>query len=127
ARPVGVFADVDAVERRYRDEDATLLHQLWHVPVEEGEQQRRDVVTVGVGVGQQHHPLVAHPRQIEIRADAAAQRRYQIGQLLVLEHLGQRQSLGVEHLAAQRQDRLRIAIAALFGGAAGGLAFDDEQ
>jgi len=75
------------------------------------------------GVREQDDALVAHPRQIEIRADAAAQRRHQVRQLFVFEHLRQRQPLGVQHLAAQRQDRLGVAIAALLGRAARGLAF----
>ena len=43
------------------------------------------------------------------------------------EHLAERRLLGVEHLAAQRQDGLELAVAALLGGAAGGVALDDEQ
>ena len=55
------------------------------------------------------------------------ERGHQIGELLVLEHLGERHALGVHHLAAQRQDRLPRAVASLLGGSAGGIAFDDEQ
>ena len=36
-------------------------------------------------------------------------------------------ALGVQHLAAQRQDRLRAPIAPLLGGAAGAVALDEEQ
>ena len=70
---------------------------------------------------------VAQPRQVEVLADAAAERGDQIGELLVLEHLRQRHALGVQHLAAQRQDRLAGAIASLLRRPAGGVAFDDEQ
>ena len=35
--------------------------------------------------------------------------------------------LDVEDLAAQRQHRLRVAVAALLGRAAGGVALDDED
>ena len=48
-------------------------------------------------------------------------------QLAVGEHLAERRLLGVEHLAAQRQDGLGLAVAALLGRAAGGVALDDEQ
>ncbi len=46
---------------------------------------------------------------------------------LLLEHLVQRGLLGVEHLAAQRQDGLGAPLASLLGRAAGGVALDDEQ
>ena len=50
-RPVGLLADVDAVERRLREEDAARRDQPRHVPIDERQQQRRDVMAVGVGVG----------------------------------------------------------------------------
>ena len=43
------------------------------------------------------------------------------------EHLVEARLLDVQDLALQRQDRLRAAIAALLGGAAGGVALDDED
>ena len=98
-----------------------------HVPVDERQQQRRDVVAVGVGVGEDDDPAVAQPREIEVLAQPAAERRDEVRQLLVLEHLGQRRALGVQHLAAQRQDRLARAVAALLGRTAGRIAFDDEE
>ena len=82
---------------------------------------------VRVGVGQDDHPAVAQAGQVEVLAEAAAERRDEIRQLLVLEHLRQRRALGVQHLAAQRQDRLPRAIASLLCRAAGRIAFDDEQ
>ena len=45
----------------------------------------------------------------------------------VLQHLVDARLLDVEDLAAQREDRLRVAVAALLGRAAGGVALDDEQ
>ena len=48
-------------------------------------------------------------------------------ELLVLEHLRDRRALGVQHLAAQRQDRLTRAIAALLRRSAGRVALDDED
>ena len=91
------------------------------------EQERGDVVAVRVGVGEDDDLAVAQLRQLEVLAEAAADRGHQIGQLLVLEHLGQRRALGVQHLAAQRQDRLARAVAALLRRAAGRIAFDDEE
>ena len=40
-----------------------LRHQLRQVPVDEGEQQRRDVIAVGVGVGEDDDLAVAQPRR----------------------------------------------------------------
>ena len=101
-----LLADVDAIERRLRQEDLAVGDQLRQVPVEERQQQRGDVVAVGIGVGEDDDLAVAQPREVEVLAHAAAERGDEIGQLLVLEHLGQRHPLGVHHLAAQRQDRL---------------------
>ena len=91
------------------------------------EQQRRDVMPVRIGVGQDDDAAVAQAREVEALADAAAERGHQIRQLLVLEHLRERRALGVEHLAAQRQNRLPRAVAALLGRSAGRVAFDDED
>ncbi|MGC4082644.1 MAG: hypothetical protein QM736_11165 [Vicinamibacterales bacterium] len=49
-RPVGLLADVDAVERRLREIDLARGHELRQVAIDEREQQRRDVVAVGVGI-----------------------------------------------------------------------------
>src|SRR5690606_25479016 len=43
------------------------------------------------------------------------------------EHLVQTRLLDVEDLAAQREDRLRAAVAALLGAATGAVALDDEE
>ena len=59
AGPVRLLADVDAVQRRLGDVDVPLADQLRHVAEEEVEQQRRDVVAVGVGVHQQDDLAVA--------------------------------------------------------------------
>ena len=60
-------------------------------------------------------------------ADAGAERGDQQADLLRREHLVEARLLDVEDLAAQRQDRLVAAVAALLGGAAGGIALDDEE
>ena len=84
-------------------------------------------MAVRVGIGEDDDLAVAQAREIEALADAAAERGHQIRQLLVLEHLAGRHPLGVHHLAAQRQNRLARAIAALLRRPAGRVAFDDEQ
>src|SRR5699024_2793334 len=47
--------------------------------------------------------------------------------LLVVQRAVQPRLLDVEDLAADREDRLRVRVAAGDGGAAGGVALDDED
>src|SRR6185436_7781909 len=65
--------------------------------------------------------------EVEALAHAAAKRGSQVGELLVLEHLGKRHPLGVHYFAAERQNRLLGAVAPLLGRSARRIAFDDEQ
>src|SRR6267154_3275936 len=62
-----------------------------------------------------------------MRADAAAERQGDIAKLLVGPHLVGRGARDVEDLAAQRQDRLRLAVARLLGRAAGAVALDEKD
>ena len=105
-RPEGLLAVVHAKERRLRQVHEAALDERAQVPVEEREQQRRDVVAVGVGVHHEDDLVVAQALQVELLAHAAAERGDDVLQLLVRQHLLQRRLLGVEHLAAQRKDRL---------------------
>ncbi len=61
------------------------------------------------------------------RADAGAERGDQRGDLLGADQLVEARLLDVEHLAAQRQDRLELAVAPLLGRAAGRIALDDVE
>ncbi len=85
------------------------------------------MLAVAVGVHQEEDAPVAQLGLVEVGAEAAAERAHDVLQLLVAEHLGGRRLLGVEHLAAQRQDGLRAPIAPLLGRAAGAVALDDEE
>ncbi len=60
-------------------------------------------------------------------ADAGADGGDHRADFLVREDLVDARLLGVDQLAAQRQDRLEAAVAALLGGTAGGVAFDDVE
>ena len=60
-RPERLLADVDAIERRLREEDLAVGNQLRQVAIEERQQQRRDVMAVGVGVGEDDDLAVAQP------------------------------------------------------------------
>ena len=115
------------VERRLGDVEVALLHQLRHLPVEEREQQRADVGAVDVGVGHDDDLVVAQLRQIEVVADAGAERGDDVDHLLGRQHLVEARALHVEDLAADRQHRLKLALAALLGRAAGRVALDDEH
>ena len=82
---------------------------------------------VDVGVGHDDDLLVAQILLEIVRAGAAAERLDEIGDLGVLRELVLAGGGDVEDLAAQRQHRLRAAIARLLGGAARAVALDDEN
>ena len=82
-----LLADVDAVKRRLGDVDVALADQLRHVAEEERQQQRGDVVAVGVGVHEQNDFAVAQAGDVELLAGAGADGRDQVGQLGVGQHL----------------------------------------
>ena len=126
-RPERLLADVDAVERRLREKHVAVGDELRQMPIYKRQQERRDVIAVRVGVGQDDQLAVAQLAQIEVLAEAAAERRHEIRQLFVFEHLRERHALGVQHFAAQRQNRLPRPIAPLLRGPARRIAFHDEE
>ena len=80
---------------------------------EEGHHQEADVHAVDIGIGGDDDLVVA--QVIHVLLDV--QRRLKEVELLVLvDHL-LRQSVAVQRLAAQREDRLRTHVAALGDGA----------
>jgi len=122
----GIFVG-DAVERRLGDEEMPLFDQFLHVAEEKGEQQRADVRAIHIGIRHEDHLAVAEVGDVEIVADAGAQRGDDRFDLLVAQHFVQPGAFGVEDLAAQWKDRLKMPVASLFGRAAGGFAFDDVE
>ena len=74
---------------------------------------------VDVGIGHDDDLLVAQILLVIMRAGAAAERLDQVGKLRVLRQLVLAGGGDVENFPAQRQHRLRTAIARLLGGAAG--------
>ena len=74
-----------------------------------------------------HDLVVAALVDVELVAEAGADGRDERLDLVVLEHLVDAGPLDVEDLAPDGQDRLRRRVAGLHGGAAGGVALDDEQ
>ena len=99
--PVGLLAPADPVEGRAGEIDPAVGEEAGQVAVEEGQKQRGDVVAVAVGVGQEDDLAVAEPAGVVLVVHAAAQRTHEVGELLVVEHLGLARLLGVEHLAAE--------------------------
>ncbi len=81
---------------------------------------------VYVGVGHDDNAVVAQLLWLVVfLAETTTKRRQQRDDLLGRNHLVEPGLFDVEHLAAQRQDRLELAVAALLGGTAGGIALDD--
>src|SRR5262249_30401154 len=122
------LAALDAVERRLSDEDVAALNEFLHVAEEEGEQQGADVRAVHVGVGHQNDFVIAEFAGVEIvLSDAGAARGDDGTDFLVAEHLVVAGLFDVEDFALEGKNGLIFAVSALLGGAASGLALDDEE
>ena len=119
-----VAADPQLVERRLGDVHVALLDQLLHMPEEEREDERANVGPVDVGVAGDDDLVVAGPGDVELLADARADRGDHGLDLVVGEHLVDAGLLDVVDLAAEREDGLEAAIAGLDGRAAGAVALD---
>ena len=105
--------------------DVSFLDQLAHVAEEKRQQQRADMRAVDVGVGHDDDLVVSQLADVEIFADAAAERLDDDADFLAAEHLVHARLFDVENLAAQGQNGLELAVASLFGAAAGRVALDD--
>src|SRR5215510_1266515 len=110
-RPERLLTDVDPIERWLRKKDFAARDQLRQVAIDEREQQRRNVMTIGIGVSEDDDAAVAKPREIEILSKPAPERGHEVREFLVLEHLRQCHPFRVHHLSAQRKDGLTAAIA----------------
>src|SRR5262249_32581157 len=110
------------------DEEMPGLDDLLVVPVEEREQQGPDVRPVDVGVAHEDDRVVAELREVlVVLPDARAEGGDEQLDLLRGEHLVEPGLLDVQDLSPERQDRLVPTVASLLGGAAGGVALDDEE
>ena len=118
-------------EGRLRDVDIPALKQLFHVAVQERQQQGPNVAAVHVRVGHQQNLMIPRPRDIEIvlvllggifagAADAGPEGLDERTDFI------EARPLDVQDLALERQDRLKLPVAALFCGTSGGVAFHDE-
>ena len=82
---------------------------------------------VDVRIGHDDDPLVAQPIVVVVGAGAAAQSLDEVLDLLVFAQLVGAGTGDVQDLAAQRQDRLRLAVTRGLGRAAGRIALDQED
>ena len=121
-----LLADVDAVQRRHRDVDVT-----GHRPA--GGSAARTARTAAWRCARRRNRRRRGCRSC--RSAARRDRRAGIDtdgngdvvHFLRREHFGRVDFPGVEDLAAQRHDRLELAVARLLRRAAGRIAFDQEQ
>src|SRR5690606_8366778 len=98
-----------------------------HLAIEEGHQQGGDMCAVNVGVGHDNDLLIAQILAPVFVAKAAAERLNEILQFLIGADFIVRGGGDVQDLAAKRQDRLRLPVASLLGGAAGAVALDNKE
>src|SRR6185437_12377055 len=120
-------ADLDAVKRLHGDVHVAALDELLHLPVEERQDQGPDVRSVHICVGHDDDPVVAQLLEIELIADVRADRGDDRLDLRIREDFVDPVLLGVDHLAAQGQDRLKGAVPGVDGGAAGRVALDEVE
>src|SRR6266540_2201779 len=108
-RVEGLLALPDLLQRRLRDVHVSGVDQGPHVAEEEGEQEGRDVLPVDVRIGHRDDLVVPDLREVELVADARANRGDERPDLLVLQHLVESGLLDVQDFPAQGQDRLELA------------------
>src|SRR3989338_8542981 len=118
---------LNPVERRLGDVEVAGADQLGEVAIEEGQEQGADVGTVNVGVGHDNNAVVSQFGQVKLLADVGAQRDDQRLELVVGQHLVEPGLFDVQNFSAQRQDRLKLAVTALLGRAAGRVTLDNVE
>ena len=122
----------DAVERGLGDVDVASFDEFRHLAAEEREEERADVGAVDIGVRHDDDFVVADLADIEralafAGADACADGGDHGLDFLVFEGLVETCFFDIDEFTAEREDGLGAAVAALFGGATGGVTFDDEE
>ena len=124
-----VPALADLVERGLGDAQIAALDDARKLAVQERQQQGTDVRSVHVRVRHDDDLVITQLGQVVVvfPADAGSQGRQEQADFLRRQHLVEAGLLDVQNLAAQRENRLRAAVAALLGRAARGVALDQEQ
>ena len=129
---VGVFdaaAGFQAVQRRLGDVEKAVVDEAAHPAVEKGKDQGADVRAVHIGVGHYDYLVVAHLVGLEIFALAGADGRHHRPDFFVAQDfVGLLQDpFHIQDFALERQDGLKVAVAAHLGGTAGRLALHDVE
>ena len=102
-----------------------FAHQIRHFLKEEGHQQRGDMRAVDIGIGHDDDPLIPQIVGIAFVAHPAAEREREIGDFGICADFVHRGTGDIQDLAADRQDRLRLPVPRLLGGATGTVALDN--
>src|SRR3989475_10495617 len=110
-----LFPSRDLVKGRLRDGEIFLRDHLRHVAEEEREQQRADVRTINVSISHHDHVVIAQLTDVEPLADAGAEGRDQVADLLRGEDLVFASFLDIEDLPAERQNGLEAAVSRPLG------------
>src|SRR5215475_7545558 len=92
----------------------TAFNQLVHLPEEERQNQRADVRTVYIRIGQDNNAMVSKLRCIEIVfADAGSKRSNHRSDFSIGQHLVEASLFYVQDFSLQRKDRLEFTVAPL--------------
>ena len=105
----------------------SVFDQLRHLLIEESHQQRSNMGPVDVSIGHNDDFFVAKVFFFVTVLDTAAQRLDHVLDFLVLGNLVKRSGSHIQDFAPQRQNRLRHAVASLFGGTARRISLDDKD
>ena len=97
--------------------------QRFHVPVEEREQQGRNMGAVHVRIGHDDDFSVPCLADVEVFPDAAAESRDHVLDLIAGKHTVQTGFFHVQDFTAQRQYSLELPVTSLLGAAAGRITF----
>ena len=125
------FLALDPVERRLGNVNEAAFDEPLHLAVDEGKEQGADVGAVHVSIGHDDDFVVAGFVGVEAAnvvvalADAGAKGGDEGSDFLVAEDLVEAGFLAIDDFASERENGLKAPVAALFGGATGGITFDE--
>ena len=115
-----LLAELHLVERGLRDVHVSVLNELRHLSIEKREEQGADMRAVHICVRHDDDTVVAQFRDIVlVLAYPGAQGLDQCHDLLGRDQLVEPRFFDIQYLAFQRQDRLELAVTALFSRTAG--------
>ena len=125
-RVIDILADIHAVQRRHGNKHMAGLNQRAEMPDKQCAQQRGDVQPVRVGIGEDADLAVAQLLQTG-SAGVHANGNRNIVYFLGAQHLTGLNLPGIQDLAAQRHDGLKLLVASLLGAAAGRVTLDQKE